>query len=277
MSTFEAALLAENPLQIVGSVNAYAAIMAKKAGFQAIYLSGAACANGSFGLPDLGMTTLENVCEDTRRMANAVDLPLLVDMDTGWEDPTYAATQLIKAGAKAAHIEDQVTLKRCGHRDNKKLVTTSEMVARIQAAMAGKTTTDFYLIARTDAFASEGMDGVIERSNAYIEAGADAIFAEAFSDLKEYETLCKNIAAPVLANMTEFGKTPLFTVSEFKRAGVRMVLYPMSAFRAMNQAAFNVFQAIRRQGTQKSVIDQMQDRDTLYDFLDYLKFENEQP
>src|SRR3989338_7137422 len=227
MKTFQTALNAENPLQIIGCVNAYAAMMAEKAGFQAIYLSGAACANGSFGLPDLGTTTLENVCENTRRIANAIHVPLLVDMDTGWEDPTYAITQLIQAGAAAAHIEDQVTLKRCGHRDGKKLVTKNDMVARIQAAIAGKTNANFYLMARTDAFAQEGMQGVIDRSNAYIEAGADAIFAEAFYTLADYKTLCENIQAPVLANITEFGKTPLFDLSELKSVGVQMILYPM--------------------------------------------------
>ena len=274
--TFQAALKAENPLQIIGAVNAYAAMMAEKAGFKAIYLSGASCANGSYGFPDLGTTTLENVCEDTRRISNVINAPLLVDMDTGWEDPKHAVTQLINAGASAAHIEDQVTLKRCGHRDGKKLVTTDEMVKRIELAVSGKTNADFYLIARTDSFANEGMDGAIERANAYLEAGADAIFAEAFYTLEDYKTFCEKVNAPVLANITEFGKTPLFTVLELKNAGVQMVLYPMSAFRAMNQAAFQIFEAIRKDGTQKNVVDQMQTRDTLYDYLDYEKFEGEQ-
>ena len=274
--SFRAALTQENPLQIIGTINAYSAIMAEKTGFRVIYLSGAGCANASYGLPDLGMTSLDNVCEDIRRITSVVKTPLLVDMDTGWGSElnvSRSVSQLIKAGAQAAHIEDQIAVKRCGHRDGKKIVETAEMVARIQAAVSGKTNPEFYLIARTDAMQSEGLSGAINRAQKYVEAGADAIFAEAFYTLEDYKKLSQEINAPILANITEFGKTPLFTVEELKNAGVKMVLYPLSAFRAMNQAALNVFQAIRNQGTQASVLDQMQDRKTLYDFLDYEKFE----
>ncbi|MCX7124812.1 MAG: methylisocitrate lyase [Gammaproteobacteria bacterium] len=276
VSAFRNALKQENPLQIIGTVNAYSAIMAEKTGFQALYLSGAGCANASYGLPDLGMTSLDNVLEDVRRITSVVKTPLLVDMDTGWGSELNVArsvSQLIKAGAHAAHIEDQVALKRCGHRDGKKIVETAEMVARIQAAVSGKTNPDFYLIARTDAMQTEGLAGAIKRAQAYLEAGADAIFAEAFYTLEDYKKLASEINAPILANITEFGKTPLFTAEELKNAGVKMILYPLSAFRAMNQAALNVFQAIKNTGTQASVIDAMQDRKTLYEFLDYEKFE----
>lgn len=276
-TTFKDALQNENPLQIIGTINAYTAIMAEKTGFQAIYLSGAGCANASYGLPDLGMTSLDNVLEDVRRITSVVKTPLLVDMDTGWGSElnvSRSVSQLIKAGAAAAHMEDQVSSKRCGHRDGKKIVETAEMVARIQAAVAGKTNPDFYLIARTDAMASEGLSSTIKRAQAYVEAGADAIFAEAFYTLDDYKKFAQEIQVPILANITEFGKTPLFTVEELQSVGVRMVLYPLSAFRAMNQAALNVFQAIRQQGTQQSVVPQMQDRKTLYDFLDYERFES---
>src|SRR3990167_3950711 len=274
--SFRAALTQENPLQIIGTINAYSAIMAEKTGFRAIYLSGAGCANASYGLPYLGMTSLDNVCEDIRRITSVVKTPLLVDMDTGWGSElnvSRSVSQLIKTGAQAAHIEDQIAVKRCGHRDGKKIVETAEMVARIQAAVSGKTNPEFYLIARTDAMQSEGLSGAINRAQKYVEAGADAIFAEAFYTLEDYKKLSQEIKAPILANITELGKTPLFTTEELKNAGVKMVLYPLSAFRAMNQAALNVFQAIRNQGTQASVLDQMQDRKTLYDFLDYEKFE----
>lgn len=275
-NTFRSALQSESPLQIIGTINAYAAIMAEKTGFKALYLSGGGCANASYGLPDLGMTSLDNVCDDVRRITSVTKTPLLVDMDTGWGNElnvAHSVSQLIKAGASAAHIEDQVFSKRCGHRDGKKLVETAEMVARIHAAVAGKANHDFYLIARTDAMASEGLSKTIARAQRYIEAGADAIFAEAFYALDEYAQLTKEIAAPVLANITEFGKTPLFTVSELKSVGVKMVLYPLSAFRAMNQAALTVFQTIKKQGTQQSVVDIMQDRKTLYAFLNYEEME----
>lgn len=278
VSTFQQALQSESPLQIIGAINAYCAMMAEKTGFKALYLSGGGCANASYGLPDLGMTSLDNVCEDVRRITSATKTPLLVDMDTGWGNElniSHAVSQLIKAGASAAHIEDQVFSKRCGHREGKKIVETAEMVARIHAAIAGKTNSDFYLIARTDAMASEGLSKTIERAQKYCEAGADAIFAEAFYTLDDYKKLSQEINAPILANITEFGKTPLFTVEELKSAGVKMILYPLSAFRAMNQAALNVFHAIRNEGTQQSVINQMQDRKTLYDFLEYEKFEKQ--
>lgn len=276
--TFRNALAKENPLQIIGTINAYAAIMAEKTGFNALYLSGAGCANASYGIPDLGMTSLDNVCEDVRRITSVVKTPLLVDMDTGWGNElnvSRSVSQLIKAGACAAHIEDQTFSKRCGHRDGKKIVETAEMVARIKAAIDGKNNHDFYLIARTDAMQSEGLSGAIQRAQAYLEAGADAIFAEAFYTLEDYKKLSIEINAPILANITEFGKTPLFTVDELKSAGVAMVLYPLSAFRAMNQAALSVFQAIRDNGTQTSVVEKMQDRKTLYQFLDYEKFEKQ--
>lgn len=250
--------------------------MAEKTGFKAIYLSGAGCANASYGLPDLAMTSLDNVLEDVRRITSVTSTPLLVDMDTGWGSElnvSRSVSQLIKAGAAGAHIEDQQFVKRCGHREGKKIVETAEMVARIHAAVAGKTDPDFYLIARTDAMQTEGLSGVIKRAEKYIEAGADAIFAEAFYTLDDYKKLTTEIKVPVLANITEFGKTPLFTVEELKSVGVKMVLYPLSAFRAMNQAALNVFQTIRTSGTQSSVIDQMQNRKTLYEFLDYERFE----
>lgn len=270
---FKTALEAEFPLQIMGTVNAYCAIMAKNVGFQAIYVSGAGCANASYGLSDVGMTSLDNVLEDVRRITSVCDVPLLVDMDTGWGTAlniSRSVAQLIKAGAAAAHIEDQVFFKRCGHLSGKELVALDEMVERIQAANTGKTADpDFYLIARTDALATEGMSSVIERSKAYLEAGADAIFAEAFTELSQYKQLCSAIDAPVLANITEFGKTPLFTVKELASVGVKMVLYPLTAFRAMNQAALNAYQTVRTQGTQSSLIPYMQDRKTLYDFLNY--------
>ena len=266
--TFRAALAAEKPLQIIGTINAYCAKMAERVGYRAIYLSGAGCANASYGVPDVGITTLNNVCEDVRRITSASSLPLLVDMDTGWENPGKAVKKLCQAGAAAAHMEDQISIKRCGHLDGKKIVSLQDMTARIEAAVAGKIQ-DFYLIARTDAMAIEGMDGVIQRAKAYLKAGADAVFAEAFTSLDDYKKLSDAIDAPVLANMTEFGKSPLLTVDELKSAGVQMVLYPLSAFRAMNQAALNTFQVIRQEGTQQSLIHQMQDRKTLYDFLDY--------
>lgn len=274
--TFKQALNSESPLQIIGTINAYCAIMAEKTGFKALYLSGGGCANASYGLPDLAMTSLDNVCEDVRRITSVTKTPLLVDMDTGWGSELNVArsvSQLIKAGAAAAHIEDQVSAKRCGHRDGKKIVETAEMVARIKAAIAGKTDPDFYLIARTDAMATEGLSKTIDRAKKYIEAGADAIFAEAFYTLDDYKKLTQEINAPILANITEFGKTPLFTVSELKSVNVKMILYPLSAFRAMNQATLNVFEAIRKNGTQQSVLNTMQDRKTLYNFLDYEKFE----
>ncbi len=273
---FRKALGTEEPLQIVGTVNAYCALMAERVGFRAIYLSGAACSNMSYGLPDLGLTSLENVLEDVRRITSVCSIPLLVDIDTGWEEDegvAYTIQAMIKAGAAAVHMEDQVSAKRCGHRPNKNLVNTEMMVGRIKAAVSGKTDPDFYIIARTDAVAGEGVAAAIDRSNAYIAAGADAIFAEALTDITEYREFCNAIDAPILANLTEFGKTPLYTLDELRDVGVVMALYPWSATRAMNQAAMNVFNVIRKAGTQKSVVDTMQDRETLYDILNYYEYE----
>lgn len=273
---FKAALEQESPLQIIGTINAYTAKMAEKTGFRALYLSGAGCANASYGLPDLAMTSLDNVLEDVRRITSVVSTPLLVDMDTGWGSELNIArsvSQLIKAGAAAAHIEDQQFVKRCGHRDGKKIVEISEMVARIKAAVSGKTDPDFYVIARTDALANEGISAAIHRAEKYIEAGANAIFAEACYTLADYKAFTDALSVPVLANITEFGKTPLFTVEELQSVGVKMVLYPLSAFRAMNQAALTVFETIRNHGTQSSLLEKMQDRKTLYQFLDYERFE----
>lgn len=276
MSSFRAALAAESPLQIIGTINAYCALMAEKTGFKALYLSGAGCANASYGLPDLGLTSLDNVLEDVRRITSVTSMPLLVDMDTGWGSELNverSVSQLIQSGAAAAHIEDQVFQKRCGHREGKKIVEVLEMVARIQAAVSGKKNADFYLIARTDAMATEGLSGAISRAQAYLEAGADAIFAEALYTLQDYQQFAQEIKAPVLANITEFGKTPLFTIQELKSVGIKMILYPLSAFRAMNQAALRVYQMIHSTGTQQGVIDQMQDRKTLYQFLGYEEME----
>jgi len=266
---FRKALAEEQPLQIMGTINAYCARMAERVGYRAIYLSGAGCANASYGIPDVGKTTLQNVLEDARRICGATPVPLLVDIDTGWEDPGETISEMIKAGVAAAHLEDQIADKQCGHLDGKQCVAIDEMVKRLQSASHAKKNTDFYLIARTDAMASEGLSGVIQRATAYLQAGANAIFAEAFSTLEDYRKLVDVIHAPVLANITEFGKTPLFTVSELKKVGVQMVLYPLSAFRAMNQAALTVFETVRKTGTQRELICHMQDRKTLYDFLDY--------
>lgn len=269
---FREALKQEFPLQIMGTVNAYCAMMAERAGFRAIYMSGSACATCSYGLPDIGITSLDNVLADVWRITSACSLPLLVDIDTGWGNEwniEHTIKQIIKAGAAAVHIEDQVAAKRCGHLPGKELVSTAEMVRRVKTAVSAKTDPDFYVIARTDAFAVEGMDAAIARAIAYREAGADAIFAEALHDLDQYRQFIKEVQLPVLANLTEFGQTPFFTVEELHQAGVAMALYPWAATRAMNQAAFEVYQTVRKEGTQKSVIPKMQDRKALYDFLHY--------
>ena len=273
---FRAALEKEKPLQIIGTVNAYCALMAKRVGYRAIYLSGGACANVSYGLPDLGITSLDNVLEDVRRITSACSLPLLVDIDTGWGNVFNIARtieQMIKAGAAAVHMEDQVAEKRCGHRPKKALVSREEMVDRIVAAVDAKTDSEFYIIARTDAAAVEGLEAAIDRAKAYVNAGADAIFAEALTTLDQYQRFIDEIDAPILANITEFGKTPLFTMNELMQVGVRMVLYPMSPTRAMNAAALKVLETVRQEGTQKNIIDSMQDRETLYDFLNYHAYE----
>lgn len=272
---FRAALEAERPLQIAGTINAYAAILAKSAGFHAIYLSGAGVSNASYGLPDLGFTSLRDVLEDVRRITGAVDLPLLVDVDTGWDDPAATVRQMIDAGAAAVHLEDQVEAKRCGHRPNKQLVSVEEMCARIESAVSGRTDPDFQIMARTDAFDVEGLAAAVARARRYRAAGADLIFAEAIRNLDQYRQFAKETGLPILANITEFGKTPLFTTAELAGAGVRMALYPLSAFRAMNAAALAVYRALREHGTQKDLLDRMQTRAELYEFLDYHKFEAE--
>src|SRR5215470_10080722 len=271
-----AAVEAERPLQVVGAINAYSALLAARTGFRAIYLSGAGVANASFGLPDLGMTSLDEVCEDVRRITSACDLPLLVDADTGWGGAFNIArtcAELIKSGAGGLHLEDQVAAKRCGHRPGKALVDTAEMVDRIKAAVDGRTDPQFVIMARTDAHAVEGQQAAVDRAAAYVEAGADMIFAEALKTLDEYKQFTSVIRVPVLANITEFGQTPLFTTTELGSVGDRLVLYPLSAFRAMSRAALAVYGAIRKDGTQKSVIDQMQTRAELYDVLGYHEYE----
>jgi methylisocitrate lyase len=266
---FRAALAAERPLQIVGAVNAYCALLATRAGYRALYLSGAGVANASRGIPDLGMTTLDDVLTDVRRITAATELPLLVDADTGWEDPARTVREMIAAGAAAIHIEDQVEAKRCGHRPGKQLVPADEMVVRIRAAAAGKTDPGFVLMARTDALAVEGIEAAIARAQRYVEAGADMIFAEACTELAHYETFVSRLGVPVLANITEFGKTPLFTTEQLRGVGVAMALYPLSAFRAMNAAAVATYRTIRAEGTQRAVVGQMQTRNELYEILNY--------
>lgn len=272
-----AALAVERPLQVVGTVNAYSALLAERAGFRALYLSGAGVANASFGLPDLGITSLNDVCEDVRRIASATDLPLLVDADTGWGaafNISRTVADLIRSGAAGCHLEDQVQAKRCGHRPGKALVSSEEMVDRIKAAVDGRTDPEFVIMARTDAHAVEGQQAAIDRAQRYVEAGADMIFAEALATLDEYRQFTTTVKVPVLANITEFGKTPLFTVSELAAVGVQLVLYPLSAFRAMSKAAEAVYGAIRSEGTQQRVIDRMQTRVELYEVLGYHDYEN---
>lgn len=263
------ALKRERPLQVVGVINAYAALLAEKSGFRAIYLSGAGVANASYGFPDLGVTTLENVLEDVRRIASVTQLPLLVDADTGWRNLKKTVREMIKAGAAGIHIEDQVEAKRCGHRPNKQLISRDEMIARIKSAVAGKTDSSFVLMARTDAVANEGLEFGIERACAYRDAGADMIFAEALTDLEQYKKFAEAVKIPVLANITEFGKTPLYTIEELAAAKVSLALYPLSAFRAMSAAALNVYKTIRARGTQKDLLGQMQTRAELYEILNY--------
>ena len=273
---FRAALAAEKPLQVVGAINAYAARLAQATGFRAVYLSGGGVAANSLGIPDLGISTMEDVLIDVRRITDACPLPLLVDIDTGWGGAFNIARtirQMIKAGAAAVHIEDQVSAKRCGHRPGKELVPAEEMVDRIKAAVDARTDPHFVLMARTDALASEGMARAIERAQAYVAAGADMIFAEAVTELAQYTAFRKAVGVPILANITEFGKTPLFTREELAQAGVDIVLYCCAAYRAMNAAALKVYEAIRTEGTQKSVLPLMQTREELYKFLDYHAYE----
>ena len=273
---FRAAVATHAPLQLPGAINAYSALLAAHAGFEAVYLSGAGVANASHGLPDLGMTTLGDVLDDVRRITAATALPLLVDVDTGFGGAFNIARttrELIRAGAAAMHIEDQQQAKRCGHRPNKAIVATGEMCDRLKAAVDARSDDQFVVMARTDAFANEGLEAAIERAGAYVEAGADMIFAEAVASLDDYRSFCTALDVPVLANMTEFGVTPNFTVAELGAAGVKLILYPLSAFRAMSKAALDVYRTIREQGTQRTMLNTMQTRDELYAVLDYLAYE----
>lgn len=273
---FRKALADEKPLQIVGAINAYHALLASHSGFKAIYLSGGGVAAGSLGLPDLGISTLDDVLIDVNRITNITDTPLLVDIDTGFGGAfniSRTIKSMIKAGAAAVHIEDQVQAKRCGHRPNKAIVSKEEMVDRIKAAVDAKTNDEFVIMARTDAFASEGLEASIDRAKAYIEAGADMIFPEAMTDISMYQRFSKELNVPILANITEFGQTPLFTRDELSAQSVDMILYPLSAFRAMNKAALNVYETIKKEGTQQHLLLTMQTRAELYDHLNYHAFE----
>ncbi len=271
-----AALKKERPLQVAGAVNAYCALLAERAGFRALYLSGAGVANSSYGLPDLGLTTLENVLEDVRRITAVTDLPLLVDGDTGWGEHAMirrTVEDLVRAGAAGVQLEDQVEAKRCGHRPGKELVSAGEMCDRLQAAVEGRVDPDFVIMARTDAFASEGLEVALDRCRQYVAAGADMIFAEALTELDHYRRFTAGVSVPVLANITEFGRTPLFSLGELGRVGVELVLYPLSAFRAMSAAAERVYHVIRSEGTQRSILDLMQTREQLYEVLGYYAYE----
>ena len=274
---FVKALADEKPLQIVGTINANHALLAQRAGYKAIYLSGGGVAAGSLGVPDLGITTLEDVLVDVRRITNVCDTPLLVDADTGFGPSAFnigrTVKDLIKAGAAAMHIEDQVGAKRCGHRPNKEIVSKGEMVDRIKAAVDARTDDSFQIMARTDAIANEGIDSAIDRALAYIAAGADLVFPEAITELSDYKKFAQAVKKPILANITEFGLTPLFTRDQLAANGVGMIFYPLSAFRAMNKAAENVYETIRRDGTQAGLIDSMQSRDELYERINYHAFE----
>jgi methylisocitrate lyase len=274
---FRKALTEESPLQVIGTINANHALLAKRAGFKAIYLSGGGVAAGSLGIPDLGITGLEDVLVDVRRITDVCDTPLLVDIDTGFGASAFNIARSVrsinKAGAAAIHIEDQVGAKRCGHRPNKELVSKAEMVDRIKAAVDARVDDSFVIMARTDALAVEGIDAALDRANAYIEAGADALFPEAITDLPTYKKFTDVIKVPVLANITEFGMTPLFTTTELASVGVGIVLYPLSAFRAMNKAAENVYETVRKDGSQKAVLDTMQTREELYQRINYYEYE----
>ena len=273
---FRKALAENNPLIIPGAINAYSAILAEKSGHQALYLSGGGVAAASYGIPDLGITSMEDVLIDVKRITDASSLPLLVDIDTGWGGAfniSRTIKEMIQAGAAAVHIEDQISQKRCGHRPNKSIVSSAEMEDRIKAAVDGRTDESFFIMARTDSFASEGMSGAIERAEGYIEQGADGIFLEAVSSLDDYKMLKESISAPVLANITEFGKTPLFSANELSSVGVDMVLFPLSAFRAMSQIAEKVYISLAKDGTQESLLDIMQTRDELYERLNYHEYE----
>jgi methylisocitrate lyase len=274
---FRAAMKEEKPLQCVGTINAYHARMAERTGYKSIYLSGGGVAAGSLGLPDLGISGLDDVLTDVRRITDVCALPLLVDVDTGFGSSAFNIARtvraLVKAGAAAMHIEDQVGAKRCGHRPGKELVSTAEMVDRIKAAVDARTDPDFVIMARTDALAGEGLQAALDRAMACVEAGADAIFPEAVTELAMYKTFADTVKVPILANITEFGSTPLFTLDELRSVEVAIALYPLSAFRAMNKAALDVFQTLRREGTQKNAVGAMQTRAELYDYLDYHAYE----
>jgi methylisocitrate lyase len=273
---FREAMRENTPLQVVGTINAYTALMAEQIGHKAIYLSGGGVANASYGLPDLGMTSLDNVVEDVSRITEACELPMLVDVDTGWGGAFNIARTtkaMIKSGAAAMHMEDQVSQKRCGHRPNKAIVSTSEMVDRIKAAVDARYDDSFVIMARTDALAVEGLDSAIERSSAFIEAGADMIFAEAVTELHQYQSFVSSLEVPILANITEFGATPLFSLEELRQVGVSLALYPLSAFRAMNKAAENTYRTILEVGHAKGLVDSMQTRSELYEYLNYHEFE----
>lgn len=273
---FRSAAGEEKPLQVVGTINAYAARLAERTGFKALYISGGGVAAGSLGIPDLGISTMDDVLTDLRRVTDITDLPVLVDIDTGWGGAFNIARtvrSMIKFGAAAVHIEDQVRAKRCGHRPGKAVVSREEMVDRIKSAVDARTDQDFVIMARTDALAVEGLQSAIDRAAACVEAGADMIFPEAVTDLAMYKKIAGAVKVPILANITEFGSTPLYTLDELRRADVSLVLYPLSAFRAMSKAALSVYKAIRKEGTQKNVLDIMQTRGELYDYLDYHAFE----
>jgi methylisocitrate lyase len=276
---FWAALEAETPLQLVGTINAYCGLLAERAGFRAIYLSGAGVANASHGLPDLGMTNLHDVLEDARRITAATRVPLIVDADTGWGGSLNihrTVKELIRAGAAGMHIEDQIDAKRCGHRAGKQLVAPDEMAARLRAALDARHDESFVIVARTDAAAVEGFDVAIDRAARYVEVGADIIFAEALTSLDQFSRFASSVNVPVMANMTEFGRTPLISLGEFRQAGVRVVLYPLTAFRAMSAAAVRAYEILRRDGTQRDLLQDMQTRDDLYRVLDYQAWEDRQ-
>lgn len=273
---FRAALAAESPLQVMGAITAYAGLMAKRTGYKALYLSGGGVAANSLGMPDLGISTMEDVLTDARRIVDATQMPLLVDIDTGWGGPFNIARSIrsfINVGVAAVHMEDQVGQKRCGHRPGKEVVPTAEMVDRLKAALDARTDASFVIMARTDAAASEGVDAAIERACAYVEAGADMIFPEAIGTLEDYRRFKQAVKVPILANLTEFGSTPFFTTTELREANVDIALYCCGAYRAMNKAALNFYQTVRRDGTQKNIIDTLQTRAELYDFLDYHDYE----
>ena len=276
INSFFEALKNEKPLSVAGAINPYSALLAKKSGVKALYISGAGVANASFGLPDLALTSLDNVLEDLRRIRGISNLPILVDCDTGWGSAlniSKTTREMISAGASGIHIEDQVSEKRCGHRPNKEIVSTEEMCDRMKAARDAMSNDEFMLMARTDAFANEGLDGAIERAQKYIEAGANALFPEAITSLEDYKTLSDTVSVPILANITEFGITPLFEKDDLKKAGVSIILHPLSAFRAMSKAALEVYSTISKDGSVEKILEKMQSRDELYEILDYHTYE----